>query len=521
MTLHMTSQKIKLDMIANSKKKDEGLSWRQQLGRLLPILSAYLALAFYGIGHQSLGEDEFLSVARVASPIPIWKDGHGFLYFALLRLWMQLGTSELMLRSLSALLGAVAVCLTYAISSTLFNRRMTVIGTALFATSPFFIWYSQEVRYITLTVVTTLLSMYAFHRLISRPRLGWWLAYGSITLLAFFSFLSTLLVPAAQGLSLLMSPSHRLLLRKWIVCQMVIFALLACWIVNGTHYWKAFTEAISGGQQTLLHDPKQTIMVDFTPLPPAPIPYTFFALSTGFSLGPSLPELHTARFAALVPYAPMLFLISGLFGGLSLFGLMALRRHRDAGMLLTLWIGVPIIGALGISALTNMIYSVRYVAMVLPAYALILAAGIVSFRQPVVQMTLLAAVLVVHSVALANYYSNPRYAREDTRAAAQFLESMAGPRDAILVVGTVSSLRYYYKGNLPITNPGVLDGDTQPLADRLQELSANRDRLWLIQIRPWQTDRTGKVKATLDDTYDLVEYQHFPGVDVYAYQVPK
>ena len=186
-----------------------------------------------------------------------------------------------------------------------------------------------------------------------------------------------------------------------------------------------------------------------------------------------------------------------------------------------LWIGVPIIGALGISALTNMIYSVRYVAMVLPAYALILAAGIVSFRQPVVQMTLLSAVLVVHSVALANYYSNPRYAREDTRAAAQFLESMTGPRDAILVVGTVSSLRYYYKGNLAITNPDVLDGDTRPLADRLQELSANRDRLWLVQIRPWQTDRTGKVKATLDDTYDLVEYQHFPGVDVYAYQVPK
>jgi hypothetical protein len=76
-------------------------SWRSHATSLVPILAVYFVLAFYGIGHQSFWEDEYNSIWRVtASKYPVWKDGHGFLYFALLNLWIQLGTSELVLRSL-------------------------------------------------------------------------------------------------------------------------------------------------------------------------------------------------------------------------------------------------------------------------------------------------------------------------------------------------------------------------------------------------------------------------------------
>jgi hypothetical protein len=70
--------------IENSSQE---LSWGQHLQSLLPFLAVYLILALHNIDRQSLWEDEFLSVQRAASPIPIWKDGHGFLYFALLQLW--------------------------------------------------------------------------------------------------------------------------------------------------------------------------------------------------------------------------------------------------------------------------------------------------------------------------------------------------------------------------------------------------------------------------------------------------
>jgi hypothetical protein len=82
-------------------------------------------------------------------------------------------------------------------------------------------------------------------------------------------------------------------------------------------------------------------------------------------------------------------------------------------------------------------------------------------------------------------------------------------------------LPYYYKGNPPPVNFGVADGASQPLTERLRELSGDHERLWLVQIRPWQTDRQGQVKAALDEAYALVERQHFPGVDIYAYQVSR
>jgi 4-amino-4-deoxy-L-arabinose transferase-like glycosyltransferase len=507
--------------MTDKSDSSEVSSWRHVLCSLLPILGVYLILAFYGIDRQSLWEDEFSSMERVAAPIPFWRDGHGFLYFALLRLWAQIGTSEFVLRSLSVLLGAATVCLIYAMGSTLLNRRVAVIATALFATSPCLIWYSQEARYVTLMLLTTLLTMYAFHRLIVHRRFGWWLAYGSAALLALFSFLSTLLLPIVQGLYLLVSPSRRPLVRKWLACQIVVFSLFAWWFVNGTHFWQTFMEARGSSQQTLLNNSEMfPFRGEWNNVRAAVIPYTFFALSAGFSLGPSPRELYADRtLAPLVPYAPMLFILSVPYGGLFLSGLLAFRRQRDSGMFLMLWVGVPILGVFGIAKLLNIFYDVRYIAMVFPAYVLLLAAGIVRFRRPGVQILLLGAVLSVHGIALANYYFDPRYAREDTRAAAQFLESAAQPQDVVLVVGTVSSLPYYYKGDLPFVNFGMTDGAGDPTRERLRELSANHERLWLVQIRPWQADRLGRVKAALDRAYSIIKQQHFPGIDIYGYQI--
>jgi mannosyltransferase len=508
-------------MVAESKNSCAGLSWRRHLGTLLPILGLYLILAFYGIDYHSMWEDEFGSLQRVGSPIPIWKDGHGFLYFALLRLWIQLGESEFILRSLSVLLGAAAVCVIYAMGHTLLNRRAAVIATALLATSPYFIWYSQEARYITLVIVSTLLTMTAFHQVMLRRGFGWWLTYGATALLAFFSFLSTLLLPIVQGLYLLASPSRRPLLRKWIPCQVIVFILFAWWFINGTHFFHAFMEAKASSEETFIDTPKLLpFSGDFNNVRPAVIPYTFFALSAGFSLGPPPRELYADRtFAPLVPYAPMLFILAVLYGGLFVSGLLALRRERDSAMFLMLWVSIPILGVFAIAKLLNIFYDVRYVAMVFPAYVLVVAAGIDRLRRFGPHLMVLGAVLAVHGVALANYYFDPRYAREDTRSAARFLESAAGSQDVALVVGTLSSLPHYYKGNLPLVNFRTLDGDGQSPTGRLQKVTANHKRLWLVQIRPWQVDRAGRVKAALDSAYSLIQQQHFPGVDVYGYKI--
>ena len=510
-----------LSAAAERQGRSKSWAWRQHLSTLIPIVGIYLALAFYGIDRQSLWEDEYYSIWRVtASKHPVWKDGHGFLYFALLKLWIQLGTTELVLRSLSVLLGALAVFVAYAQGIALLGRRAAVVGTTLFATSPFVIWYSQEARYITLMLVATLLTMYSFHRLISRPSLAWWFAYGAATLVTLFSFLSTVLLPVVQGLYLLGLPSRRLLLRKWLVCQLLVFALFGLWFVNGTHFLPALMEARRSGENIIANPEVFPFTGDFNEVRLAVLPYTFFAFSAGFSLGPSPREIYADRtLASLAPYAPMLVILGVLYGGLLLSGLLALRGQRDSWLFLSMWVAVPILGVFGIAALLNVYYDVRYVAMAFPAYILCLAAGIVGIKKPGVQMLLLGAVLAVHGTALANYYFDPRYAREDTRAAAQYLESAAGPRDVVLVVGTASSLPHYYRGNLALVDFTNLQPVGQPLREKLRNLTANHDRLWLVQIRPWQVDRSGTIRAALDDAYARGSKQDFSGVEIYSYRI--
>ena len=87
---------------------------------LAPILVIFIGLGFFRIDHQSLWTDEIASInnafyGKPLSGTPIWRSGHGPLYFLLLHFWMELGQTEFAVRSLSAIVGVAAVCLTYAL----------------------------------------------------------------------------------------------------------------------------------------------------------------------------------------------------------------------------------------------------------------------------------------------------------------------------------------------------------------------------------------------------------------------
>jgi hypothetical protein len=206
------------------------------------------------------------------------------------------------------------------------------------------------------------------------------------------------------------------------------------------------------------------------------------------------------------------------YGGLVIAGLTTLWRQRELATWLSLWLGVPVAGTFTLAVWLNVYYDVRYIAMVLPAYVLILAAGVSRFQRTGVQMALLGLILLVHGAALTNYYFNPRYAREDARMAARYLEAAARPQDAILAVGTLSALPHYYRGTPPITALSNPIYPAQPVAQQVETLRQPYDRLWLVEIRPWQIDPAGVLRTALQETHDLVDQQHFPGVDVYAYQ---
>jgi mannosyltransferase len=494
-------------------------AWRYHIIGFLPIAALYLILGFYQINNQSLWTDEVISVGRIAAdkPISTLLYSQSAVYFFLLDLWTQTaGKSEFALRSLSVLLGLAAVCLTYRFAINVFNLRTALFAAFLLATSPYLIWYAQEVRYVALLLVTSLGMTYSFHRALSTNGCRWWVLYSITSALGLFTFVTVGFLVIAHGLFLLYRRSSRALLMKWAASQVIVILVFASYFVHRTS--RELAVVISKAPSITSHDQvrsRETLPVtDII----GTIPYTFYAFSVGFSLGPSLEELHVSRsINVLLNHSWTLVPTAVLFAFLFVKGLVRLRQEKDAATLLFLWLGVPIVGTLTVAILTTYhVYNTRYVAMALPAYILVLARAIAGFRRPRIQIGMLVSILCVNSLSLAGYYFNPQYAREDTRSAAQYLGSAGRPGELILVVGDATALRYYYKGELAIVRVhSQSTNNGSDVAENLQERVKNHHRLWLVEIRPWETDPKGNVKMALGRLYRLIQHKFFPGVNIY------
>lgn len=181
------------------------------------VLVAAAALRFSTLSLQSYYTDEATTVWLLQqSPIDMV---HGIartqssppLYFGVARVWSGLfGTSEVGLRSLSALLGTATVLVAYLAGARLLSRRAGLVVAALTAVSPFMVWYSQEARnYALFTFLATLsIYLYACLRGNTSPALvvAWaavceaaiWTHHFAVYLVATEALLLLLFVPRAR-----------------------------------------------------------------------------------------------------------------------------------------------------------------------------------------------------------------------------------------------------------------------------------------------------------------------------------
>jgi len=127
-----------------------------------------LALRAYALGAESLWVDEVFTARVVLDYSPAYillrlpiQDPHPPLYYELLWLWTRAtGVSETSLRALSALFGAAAIPLVYAVADRLYDRRVGLVAALFFAVSPFYVWYGREARMYAVMTLLALASMY-------------------------------------------------------------------------------------------------------------------------------------------------------------------------------------------------------------------------------------------------------------------------------------------------------------------------------------------------------------------------
>jgi uncharacterized membrane protein len=202
------------------------------------LLLAFLLRIAY-LDAESLWGDEAMSAVVGNTDLPSAIENRstgggaaGFLYFLALHFWLGVGQSEFAVRLLSVIFGVLGVAGMFPLAALVGGKRLGVISAFAVAISPFRIWYSQEARTYSLLLLLTVLGVYFFFRLLREDKLSNWLAYGILTLAALYThYITPFILLAEMTYLTLMRKRYRAILGKWLLCMIVLGALLTPWLI--------------------------------------------------------------------------------------------------------------------------------------------------------------------------------------------------------------------------------------------------------------------------------------------------
>jgi hypothetical protein len=228
------------------------------------------------------------------------------------------------------------------------------------------------------------------------------------------------------------------------------------------------------------------------------VPFALHAFAVGYSLGPSLRELRRSPSAvALARHLPELAVVALVFGLLGLAGLGAIGRR---GRLLdaALWFGVPFVIVIWFASQNFKVFHPRYVAVAMPAFLLVLAAGLATL-SPRRRLLLSIALALLWAAALAQYYFVPEYGKDDYRGAAGLVARHARPGEQVLAVGADDPMFYYYRGPLSVERLWLgFAADPQRLELKLNEKLAAARGTWVVLSRPEDLDPDDRFARLMD-----------------------
>jgi 4-amino-4-deoxy-L-arabinose transferase-like glycosyltransferase len=488
---------------------------------LAALGAASLALRLVRLGSQSLWIDEVLSYGWIQE---IDRNGLGSLVHDIhgplhaLAIWMtsRISTSEWWLRFPSAVAGALAVPAIGALGGALWGNRAGIVAAVALALSPFALYYAQECRGYSFTILFAALSLHAALRFVRAPSARRGAAVIAAELLGIASSLNGLFFAMGIGLwGLLVLRRRRPALAGWIAAHAVVVLLLFPYARQVTHQVRP--ERLVGVETDF---GAEAPLRGATTLHPMAVPYTAYAFAAGYSLGPTLEELRADASSAARPrYLPYIVAVALGFGVPCAAGLWRAARSGGAGLLL-----LPAAVTLGftvwLAAANVKPYNVRYLSVVLPAFLLLVAYGLVVLPR-VWSARLGGLALVVCLLSSANYLFVPRYGRDDVRGATAFVARAAGPNDPVVQIALTGALRHYYValGRRPLHPPAGATASAEAARAWVAEKLRGAGTAWYMECRPESLDPDRHLRRALLEAARSTSLVPFVGIRVYRLEL--
>ncbi len=491
---------------------------------LVVIVLAGALLRLFHLAYQSLWVDEVMTLI-VATPkpgYPIWQllrhNIHGPLHTFVVYLVRSVNETDGWLRLPSAVAGTAAIPLMFLWLRGRFDARVALWGSFLLAVNPLHVHYSQELRNYAFAVCFVLAGCVQLDRVfVSWTRRG--AALLSVLVAAsLLSNFSAAFAFAAQTAGYFRGAGwSRRSVRRWAAVATFAALLVSPWIYRVSTYidfGKLATPVMPGQIETGERLRGETTFRWES------IPYAAYGYSVGFSMGPSLRELHgeSSLAGVLGGHAATVGWVALLFGSATLAGLRATRRRNGWGGTLELaaYVVIPLAATLILNWQNAKAFNVRYIIVGLPAYLAFVAAAVGCSRG---KRAWIAGLLVAATCgwSLAQYYFDPRYAREDVRQAVAEIESRMEPGDCVFAPTVWEVVQHYQTARAPLhyvypEPPGVAERQLEALFEECTVF-------WYVCARPWVADPEGRIVEKIERRFEKVDGFEVPGVEVTRYRL--
>jgi len=338
------------------------------------------------------------------------------------------GSSEAVLRSLSLLFGLGTLALFWPLARALTSMSASLLGLAMVAFSPIMVYYAKELKQYSSDAFFAVLVFFLVERLRRRDSKGAWpaLAVAGTLGLGFSHTLVFILPVALAGLWFILPPTRRLRVA----------------LLGGV--WAA---AVAAGYFLFLR----------RQMDPELVAYWAQDFPDFSGLGAFLGWFGEAVYR----YFWYFFGEWGIYWGLPLLGAGIVALRKQGASRAGLYLGGPLLLALGAAALHRYPFMAHYggnrlMLFSAPLLYLVAAVGLMSIltwlwqkRQRVLALALTGLILLAlnpSELIQENLY--PSYNREEIQPLVDHLQSQLRPRDLIYVYYfAIPPFKYYYRGS--------------------------------------------------------------------------